>query len=71
MKDEEFVKLKFWLDAELTMIRVFLAIIVGLQVHRTFVWAGVGIYIFFSVIYAASRMRYVESKHLGYMRLPR
>lgn len=71
MKDEEFVKLRFWLDAELTIIRVFLAIILGYQIHKRGVWIGVVIYVVFSLLYAAARLRYVESKHMGYVRLPK
>lgn len=71
MTDEEFVKLRFWLDAELTMIRVMLAIIIGFEVHKKLVWAGVIAYVIFALIYAAMRIQYVERKHMGYVRLPK
>lgn len=71
MKDEEFVKLRFWLDAELTLIRVMLAFVIGLQVHKTFVWWVIGIYIVFSLFYAGARIVYVERKHMGYTKLPK
>lgn len=70
MKDEEFVKLRHWLDAELTLIRVLLVIVIGYEVHKKWVWAGVIVYAIFSVLYAATRLAYVESKHKGYLRIP-
>lgn len=71
MKDEEFVKLRFWLDAELTMIRVFLAIIIGLIADNMFAWTLVIIYVAVSILYAGARINYVERKHRGYLRLPK
>ena len=71
MKDEEFVKLRFWLDGELTLIRVMLALVIGLLIQNTFVWWGVGLYTLYSLAYAAVRIAFVEKKHMGYMRLPK
>jgi len=71
MKDEEFVKLRFWIDAELTLIRVMLALILGMLIDKRLVWIAVVIYVIFSLLYAATRIAYVESKHMGYMRIPR
>jgi hypothetical protein len=71
VKDEEIVKLKFWLDAELTMIRVMLAIILGVLLHNVFVWIGVGVYVLSGIVYAAVRLQYVERKHMGYTKVPK
>jgi len=71
MKDEEFVKLKHWLDSEFTMLHVMWAILFGLEVDKGLVWLGVVVYIIFSLIYAATRIQYVESKHMGYLKLPK
>lgn len=71
MHDEEFVKLRLWLDAELTMIRMMLAIVLGILIHNKFFWVVVTIYTISAIIYAAARIRYVESKHRGYVTIPK
>lgn len=71
MKDEEFVKLKHWLDAEITILHVMWAILVGIIMHRGFVWICVIVYMVFSLLYAAVRINYVESKHRGYLKIPK
>jgi len=71
MKDEEFVKLKHWIDAEFTILHIQWAILLGFTAHNKLLWFGIIIYIIISIIYAASRLAYVESKHMGYLRLPR
>jgi energy-coupling factor transporter transmembrane protein EcfT len=71
MKDEEFVKLKHWLDAEITLIHIYLAIIFAFIVHNWFVSIAVVIYVVFSALYAAVRLSYVESKHKGYLKIPK
>lgn len=70
MKDIEFVKLRHWLDGELTLIRVLLAILLGYQIDKTWVWWVVSIYCVFSLIYAATRIAWVESVHKGYTIIP-
>jgi hypothetical protein len=71
MQDEEFVKLKHWIDAEFTVLHVYLAVILGFLVHRRFIWVVVVVYVIISLIYAASRFAYVESKHKGYLKIPK
>jgi hypothetical protein len=71
MKDEEFVKLKHWVDAEFTILHVMWAILLGAIVNKGIFWIGVAIYVLFSLLYAASRIQYVESKHMGYLKIPK
>lgn len=71
MKDEEFVKLKHWIDAEFTILHVYLAVILGFLVDKKFIWIVIVVYVIISLIYAASRIAYVESKHKGYLKIPK
>lgn len=71
MHDIEFVKLRHWVDSELTQIKIFLAIILGIQLHRPLVWWLVGAYVLFSILYVATRIAYIEALHKGYMDIRR
>lgn len=71
MKDEEFVKLKHWIDSEFTFIRIWLAIILAFTADNWVVWTIVIIYVVGSIGYAATRISYVESKHMGYLKIPK
>lgn len=71
MPDEEFVKLKHWLDAELSTIHVYLAVILGAILDNGLAWTIIIIYTIVSIIYASAHINYVESKHKGYLRIPK
>lgn len=71
MKDEEFIKLKLWLDAEITMLHMMLAVVLGILIHNKLFWVLVILYSLSAIIYAAARIRYVESKHMGYLKIPK
>jgi phosphotransferase system glucose/maltose/N-acetylglucosamine-specific IIC component len=71
MRDEEFVKMKHWIDAEFTMLHIFLAIIIAYVAHKKYITIAVIVYVVFSILYAASRLTYVEKLEEGYLRLPK
>lgn len=71
MPDEEFVKLKLWLDAELTMLHEFFALVLLFVTHYTWLHVVLIIYIIWNIFYAAARINYVEKRHKGYTRIPK
>ena len=71
MKDEEFVKLRHWIDTQFTFIRIWIMITLGFVADNGIIWAGVIIYVIFAIFNAAVHYNYVESKHRGYLEVPR
>lgn len=67
LKLTELDKLKYWMDAEVTILHIQWAILLGVMAGG-WVWWFVGVYIFISLIYVAKRTivlprDYLKVKH--------
>lgn len=71
MKPSEIDLLKFWLDAEITLIHIMFAIVVWLLTHNWIVHLLLFIYIIGSYAYMLLRIRYVVSSRKDYLKVPR
>jgi uncharacterized membrane protein (DUF441 family) len=71
MRDQEIVKLKYWLDAELMMLRVWLAMILAFVAHNKLITIALCVYIVLALIYAGIRLAYVEKLQADYLKTPK
>lgn len=71
MHDEEFVKLRLWIDAEFTILHSLIAVILLFVTHYTWLHVVLIIYIIWNIIYAGARINYVEKRHKGYNKVPK
>lgn len=62
--------LRFWIDGELTIIHAMIAGIAVLIVDRWWVDALLGLYILYSIAYAAARLSVVINQNRDYLKLP-
>lgn len=71
MPDEEFLKLRIWLDAELALTHNLIALVLLWVAHGTWMHVVVILYIIWNLFYAARRINWLDKRHKGYTDLPR
>jgi hypothetical protein len=64
-------KLKYWLDAEITILHIMFAVVVWLLTSNHVVHILLALYMIFSTVYLLSRMAYVASYDRNYLRIPK
>lgn len=67
----EVEKLKYWLDAEISILHIMFAVVVWLLTHSGFVHLLLGVYILYTVVYALARIAYVANLDKDYLRIPK
>lgn len=67
----EIEKLKYWLDAEVSILHVMLAGIAVLLVSSIWVKILLGVYIIYTFIYALVRIAYVGEDDKNYLKIPK
>lgn len=64
-------KLKYWLDAEFSILHVMFAVIMLQLVTSTWQRVGLVVYIIFSIVYAWVRLIYISGHEPSYLRIPK
>lgn len=64
-------KLRYWLDAEITLMHIGLAFIAALVVGAWWAWVLFGVYAVFAFFYAMVRIAYVIAQDKNYLKLPK
>ena len=67
----EIEKLKYWMDAEFTILHIMFAVVLW-QLTEGFVpHLVLGLYIGYSVLYTITRIAYVATQDKNYLRVPK
>lgn len=67
----ELEKLKYWIDAEFTILHVMFGVVI-LQLTNGLFWnIAIGIYIVFSLVYILTRLAFIAADDPDYLRVPK
>ena len=69
MKLTDIEKLKYWLDAEISLINVKIAVVLWFVTHNFLFHVILALYITGSLIYALSRVAYLSKHDKDYLKL--
>ena len=69
MKLSDIDKLKYWLDTEISLINVKIALVLWFVTHNFFAHVVIALYITGSLIYALSRAVYLSKVDKDYLKL--
>jgi len=64
-------KLKYWLDAEISIIHAMIAFVLLNIITNGWYKAAIIVYIVFSVIYAIVRILYIANDDVNFLRVPK
>ena len=70
-KLDELDKLKYWLDAELTVIKIFLSVILYQLIENRWFRILLAVYVVMAVIYMGTRYTYISKVDRNYLKVPK